>query len=185
MVKVLLTEANFLILDEPTNHLDLDSKDILLRALKQFTGTILFVSHDRDFLNSLATTIIELTPDGARTYKGNYDEYLYRKQMISGAVDSSTPAGKSAQQEQKKVTQAAAPVVNSKEAYELRKKISNVTKKVERLDAEFAELTGKLGFFAYGSDQYNNVLDQQRKVQEDKAKAERTWEELQAQLERL
>lgn len=185
MVKVLLADANLLILDEPTNHLDLDSKDILLKALKQFSGTILFVSHDRSFLNDLATVIIELTPTGTHTYQGNYDEYLYRKQMIAGAQDSSTVPGKSVQQEQKKVVQQAAPINNSKEAYELRKKISNVTKKIERQDAEFADLASKLGFYEYGSEQYNKLLDQQRKIQEEKAKAERTWEELQAQLDRL
>lgn len=180
MVKVLLTDANFLILDEPTNHLDLDSKDILLRALKQFTGTILFVSHDRDFLNSLATTIIELTPNGARTYKGNYDEYLYRKQMNSGLQEASAP--KVIEKQEVKKTSQSTSTLNSKEAHELRKKISNIEKKISRLDADFNDLTEKLSFYAYGSDQYNRVLDQQRTIQEEKAKAERNWEELQAKL---
>lgn len=180
MVKVLLTDANFLILDEPTNHLDLDSKDILLRALKQFTGTILFVSHDRDFLNSLATTIIELTSNGARTYKGNYDEYLYRKQMNSGSQELA--ASKPVEKQEVKKTSQSTSTLNSKEAHELRKKISNIEKKISRLDADFNDLTEKLSFYAYGSDQYNRVLDQQRTIQEEKAKAERNWEELQAKL---
>lgn len=187
MVKVLLTDANFLILDEPTNHLDLDSKDILLRALTQFTGTILFVSHDRDFLNSLATTIIELTPQGARMYKGNYDEYLYRKQMISPTQGVATNIQQNDKQESKKDSSQSRVNQNKassgKEAYELRKKMSNLEKKISRLEDDFKNLAEKLGFYAYGSDQYNRVLDQQRAIQEEKAKSERTWEELQAKYE--
>ncbi len=62
MVKVLLANANFLILDEPTNHLDLESKEILQKSLNEYKGTMLFVSHDRDFLDGLATRVLELTP---------------------------------------------------------------------------------------------------------------------------
>ena len=80
MIKVLLQQANFLLLDEPTNHLDIPSKDILLKALKNYSGTIVFVSHDRDFINKLATSIIELTPQGTVTYAGNYDDYLTQKE---------------------------------------------------------------------------------------------------------
>ena len=82
MVKILLQNANFLLLDEPTNHLDIVSKDILLDALRQFDGTILFVSHDRTFLNSLATDILELTPNRMYSYSGNYDAYLYHKKHL-------------------------------------------------------------------------------------------------------
>ena len=79
MLKTLLQESNFLILDEPTNHLDIVSKDMLLRALKAYPGTLLFVSHDQDFVNKLATHILELTPDGTTLYKGNFDEFLDQK----------------------------------------------------------------------------------------------------------
>ncbi|MFH1832177.1 MAG: ABC-F family ATP-binding cassette domain-containing protein [bacterium] len=81
MVKVLLKEANLLILDEPTNHLDIQSQEVLLDALKQFPGTILFVSHDRTFLNGLATKIFELSPAGVASYEGNYDSFLYQKEQ--------------------------------------------------------------------------------------------------------
>src|SRR4030095_4319702 len=72
MIKVLLQNANLLLLDEPTNHLDIQSKDILLTALQAYQGTILFVSHDQDFVNKLATDIVELSVDGAKEYQGNY-----------------------------------------------------------------------------------------------------------------
>ncbi len=79
MTKVLLQEANFLMLDEPTNHLDIESKEILLSALKQFRGTILFVTHDRSFLESLATRILKLSDNGIVSYPGDYESYLYQK----------------------------------------------------------------------------------------------------------
>lgn len=83
MVITLLQKANLLLLDEPTNHLDIASKEILLRALQQFEGTIIFVSHDRDFINGLATDIFELTSTGICQYAGNFDDYLYQKNAAS------------------------------------------------------------------------------------------------------
>ena len=72
----MLSEANFLILDEPTNHLDITSKEILESALNQYTGTVLFVSHDRYFINKTATRIMDLTEQTIVNYVGNYDYYL-------------------------------------------------------------------------------------------------------------
>lgn len=80
---VLMQDANFLLLDEPTNHLDMPSKEILIQALSEFTGTILFVSHDHYFINKLATRIVELTPKGAVNYQGNYDAYLHQKALLT------------------------------------------------------------------------------------------------------
>ena len=88
MAIVLMQDANFLLLDEPTNHLDMPSKEILIQALSEFTGTILFVSHDHYFINKLATRIVELTPKGAFSYQGNYDAYLHQKSLLSPAAAS-------------------------------------------------------------------------------------------------
>src|SRR5699024_10746283 len=79
LAKLMLQRANFLILDEPTNHLDLDSKEVLEDALMNFPGTILFVSHDRYFINKIADTVLELTVDGTTTYLGNFDYYIEKK----------------------------------------------------------------------------------------------------------
>lgn len=79
LLKLILSDANFLLLDEPTNHLDIDSKEILEKALLQYDGTILSVSHDRYFLNHLTTKLIELTPDGTESFLGNYNYYMEKK----------------------------------------------------------------------------------------------------------
>ena len=73
------SKANFLILDEPTNHLDLDSKEVLENALIDYPGTLLFVSHDRYFINRIATRVLELSPDHAEEYLGDYDYYTEKK----------------------------------------------------------------------------------------------------------
>ncbi len=84
LAKLMLSNANFLILDEPTNHLDITSKEILENALKNYTGTLLYVSHDRYFINQTATRILDLTPTGITSYIGNYDYYV-EQQLVSTA----------------------------------------------------------------------------------------------------
>lgn len=83
LAKLMLSNANFLILDEPTNHLDITSKEILEQALNQYTGTVLYVSHDRYFINKTATRILELTGETFINYIGNYDYYLEKKDLMN------------------------------------------------------------------------------------------------------
>ena len=83
LAKLMLSEANFLILDEPTNHLDITSKEILEQALNSYTGTVLYVSHDRYFINQTATRILELTGQTFLNYIGNYDYYLEKKELMA------------------------------------------------------------------------------------------------------
>jgi ATP-binding cassette, subfamily F, member 3 len=80
LAKLMMQEANFLILDEPTNHLDLDSKEVLEAALVDYPGTLLFVSHDRYFINKIATQVVEMNPDQTRLFLGDYDYYVDKKQ---------------------------------------------------------------------------------------------------------
>ncbi len=81
LLKMLLHPANFLLLDEPTNHLDLRAKDVLLEALMKYTGTVVFVSHDRYFIDKLATRVFEIGEGKVEIYPGNYEDYLWRKQL--------------------------------------------------------------------------------------------------------
>ncbi len=80
MARMLLQPPNFLLLDEPTNHLDLQAKDVLLEALQKFTGTVVFVSHDRYFIDKLATRIFQIEGGGLYDYPGNYEDFLWQKE---------------------------------------------------------------------------------------------------------
>lgn len=191
MVKTLLTKSNFLLLDEPTNHLDLDAKDILLKALKQFSGTLLFVSHDRVFLDDLATMVIELTPHGVHTYAGNFSSYLYHKSCMGlgsegvqeqhGPTKLSLAAQTSSSGAQKKQDPQAAsdkkniaPGLSGKEAYELRKKVTSIERKIEKTEARLQELA--LEPF---SDETKNET---KRLKELSAELTQEWELLQKKL---
>ena len=97
LAKLMLSEANFLILDEPTNHLDIVSKEILEQALNRYTGTVLYVSHDRYFINTTATRILDLTGGVLVNYIGNYDYYLEKHDILT---PSSSVESKATQEEE-------------------------------------------------------------------------------------
>jgi ATP-binding cassette subfamily F protein 3 len=90
LLKMLLHPANFLLLDEPTNHLDLRAKDVLLEALMKYTGTVVFVSHDRYFIDNLATRVFEIGEGKVEIYPGNYEDYLWRKQGGAAELQAQT-----------------------------------------------------------------------------------------------
>ena len=94
LAKLMLSDANFLLLDEPTNHLDITSKEILESALCRYTGTVLYVSHDRYFINRTATRILDLTSQSLINYIGNYDYYLEKKDDVEAAFAARNAAGK-------------------------------------------------------------------------------------------
>ncbi|MDF2887730.1 MAG: transporter related protein [Lacrimispora sp.] len=99
LAKLMLSEANFLILDEPTNHLDITSKEILEGALVNYTGTVLYVSHDRYFINKTATRILDLTNQTLVNYIGNYDYYLEKKDIMTGLLNPVTETASVASEE--------------------------------------------------------------------------------------
>jgi ATP-binding cassette subfamily F protein 3 len=176
MVKILLQNANFLVLDEPTNHLDIASKNILLKALLQFDGTILFVSHDRSFLNGLATDIVELTSQRVFTYAGNYDEYLYHKKHMSTEPSSATivshhvaiTAGKQHQMARK----------HNDSTY---RQLQKVVKKIETLEKQKVETLRVFEEFSFGTKEYEDALARLQKIERDLALHTKTWEQLELQ----
>jgi ATP-binding cassette subfamily F protein 3 len=93
VARMLLRPSNTLLLDEPTNHLDLDSKDVLLDALEDFGGTLIFVSHDRYFVDKLATKIVEIGGGGALVYPGTYEEFLWSRKEREAAAAGSRGSG--------------------------------------------------------------------------------------------
>ena len=89
LARILVSPSNFLLLDEPTNHLDMRAKDVLLDAIAAFSGTVVFVSHDRYFIDRLATRVIEVENGVITTYEGNYEDYLRKKEQLAAAAESS------------------------------------------------------------------------------------------------
>ena len=94
LARILVSPSNFLLLDEPTNHLDMRAKDVLLEAIAAFSGTIIFVSHDRYFIDRLATRVLEVENGSVISYEGNYEDYLRKKELMATAGDSSTASSK-------------------------------------------------------------------------------------------
>ena len=143
LAKLMLSEANFLILDEPTNHLDIVSKEILEDALREYTGTVLYVSHDRYFINRTATRILELTGETLVNYIGNYDYYLEKKEELTKAYVPSANAGVSAgdskEPEQPAVSAAQQDWKAQKEAQARQRKKENDLRKLEERIAALEE----------------------------------------------
>ena len=129
LAKLMLSEANFLILDEPTNHLDIASKEILEEALNSYTGTVLYVSHDRYFINQTATRIMDLTNQAIVNYIGDYDYYLEKKEEMTRIY---APVQETAAQEVKEnVSETKRTWQQQKEEQALKRKRENELKKVE------------------------------------------------------
>jgi len=141
--KLMLAQANLLILDEPTNHLDLFSREVLEAALIDYEGTVLFISHDRYFLNKMAERIVELTPAGANYFLGNYDDMLEKKLEIEEAKQEAARRAAATKQAQAQETTSS-----SVQSYEVEKqqKRAERTKqrKLESLEAEIAKLEASI-----------------------------------------
>lgn len=150
LAKLMLSNANFLILDEPTNHLDITSKEILENALNSYTGTVLFVSHDRYFINSTATRIIELANKTVVNYIGNYDYYLEKKDIL-GAKPITNNTSKSSSSAISKLNWQEEKVKQAQQ-----KKIKNEIKRTEErmalIEAEIEELDNMYAAPAISSD---------------------------------
>lgn len=172
MIKVLLKKANFLILDEPTNHLDLQSKEILLNALNEYHGTILFVSHDIDFINNLATKVFELTSNGLGSYEGNFDSFLEYQKSQSFSV-----AGSKAN-----IKNISIANINKGAKEQLD---NNAKKSIKALETQIAKLekdieTINQTFFSasYGTKEYDNLTTKLKNAQDSLNKAYHEWEQL-------
>ncbi len=131
LAKLMLSEANFLILDEPTNHLDIASKEILEEALNSYTGTVLYVSHDRYFINQTATRILDLTNQSVVNYIGDYDYYLEKKEELT---EKYAPTAQEATEEAKEETSSEGKLTwqQQKEEQARKRKQENELKKVEK-----------------------------------------------------
>ena len=137
LAKLSLENNNFLILDEPTNHLDIDSKEVLENALIDFDGTLLFVSHDRYFINRVATQVLELSEEGSTLYLGDYDYYLEKKAELEALAVAQAEAEPASSTEEVTGNNYHLQKQNQKE---LRK----IIRRIEQLEAEMEELDQKI-----------------------------------------
>ena len=137
LAKLMLSNANFLILDEPTNHLDITSKEILENALNSYTGTVLFVSHDRYFINSTATRIIELANKTVVNYIGNYDYYLEKKDIL-GAKPITNNISKSSSSAISKLNWQEEKVKQAQQK-KIKNEIKRTEERMEELDNMYAD----------------------------------------------
>ena len=187
LAKLVLSNANFLILDEPTNHLDIMSKEILEDALNGYEGTILYVSHDRYFINRTAHRILDLTEGQFVSYVGNYDYYLEKHDTVMAAIEASAPqntdadntaAAKAAESEVKLDWKA-----QKEEQARLRKKENDLKKceeKIAELEARISEIDTEMSDPAIGTQvaKLQELSKEQTSCQEQLEKLYEQWEEL-------
>ncbi|WPK13568.1 ABC-F family ATP-binding cassette domain-containing protein [Lysinibacillus louembei] len=186
LAKLMMQKANFLVLDEPTNHLDLDSKEILENALIDYPGTLLFVSHDRYFINRIATKVVELASDGSFEYLGDYDYYVEKKQELTELAamkESSTVEATS-------TVKASTSMIDKdakKRERQIRRQLEEIEGKMVALDAQISALEEQLCDPAIFSDhekalKIQNELDAAKSAHET---FEMEWLELSEEVENL
>lgn len=186
LAKLSMNRENFLILDEPTNHLDIDNKEVLENALIDYEGTLLFVSHDRYFINRIATKVIELSKDGSRLFLGDYDYYLEKKKeeaeiaalLAEETAEKSISTGKRSFQQTKE---------SQKLLRNLKRKIAEVEEQMAELDETIVQLEQAMSSPEILDDhvrlnEMNTELEQARQKQEELLTQ---WEDFSLELEEI
>ena len=167
LAKLLLTNANFLLLDEPTNHLDIASKEILEDALLNYEGTVLFISHDRYFINKVATRIIEMTPTKLNNFPGNYDHYI---EIISKPKEEIKKTNTTYEQNKAKLS------IDRKKQNQIRK----LEQQISSLEKTIDSLNQKLSLDEYVNDyiKYNELTEEIQTNEEKLLLLMDEWEQL-------
>ena len=186
LARMLLQPSNFLLLDEPTNHLDLQAKDVLLEALRKFTGTVVFVSHDRYFIDKLATRIFQIEGGELYDYPGNYEDYLWQKQrreaapvVIPGGLQSIREFGTlGKREEQEPQSKKLNPILIRK----MRKRREELEEEIARCEAEIAAYELDLANFksAQESIRLAALIEERRTQLKEMMK---DWEQIELALE--
>lgn len=176
LAKLMLSNANFLILDEPTNHLDIMSKEILESALNRYTGTVLYVSHDRYFINKTAGRIIELSANTVTNYIGNYDYYLEKRDILA-------PKEIKAAKEEKSTAVKDDWKAQKEEQARIRKRqsdIAKIEKSIEKLEAENAGIDEQLALPEVYTDvpKLMKLNERKQQIGEELTKLYEEWETL-------
>ncbi|MHA7611189.1 ABC-F family ATP-binding cassette domain-containing protein [Weissella viridescens] len=188
LTKLSMEQANFLILDEPTNHLDIDSREVLETALNEYNGTIFFVSHDRYFINEVASEIVELTPTGTNFFDGDYDYYLEKR------VDSATLAEVEAEAKTVAVKPEDTPKSSSldhkarqKELRKLQRALDDVENQMAQQEDAKAAVSEQLNDPDIGTDipKLTDLSNQAQAIEDKLAELEERWTDLSYQIEEL
>ncbi|MBP3910537.1 MAG: ABC-F family ATP-binding cassette domain-containing protein [Niameybacter sp.] len=183
LAKIMLSKANFLILDEPTNHLDMMSKEVLENALNQYEGTILYVSHDRYFINQTATKVLDMQKDHMSVYLGDYDYYMEKKKEIpilstSGTQQNTPTSSKEDWQKQKEL---------QNRIKKLQSTLTSIEEKIEIEEGKLAELDEQLCLEEVytNPDASRDIMNQKAAIEENIASLYTNWEETSEELEML
>lgn len=182
LAKLSMENNNFLILDEPTNHLDIDSKEVLENALIDFDGTLLFVSHDRYFINRVATQVLELSEEGSTLYLGDYDYYLEKKAELEVLAAAQAEADPVSSTEEVTSNDYHLQKQNQKELRKITRRIEQLEAEMEELDQKIQDITETMHSTNDAADlvQLQSELDQLT-VQQEAVMEE--WAELSEQVE--
>ena len=192
LARMLLNPANFLLLDEPTNHLDLRAKDVLLDALRNYNGTLVFVSHDRYFIDQLATRVFEIENGQVNVYPGNYEDYLYRKQGAAAPAPAAEAApGPAARGGEAAAAEPAAPEpparprrANPLKVRQLEQQAEELEEAAARLEQEIAEIERALQTFVSAEETRRRMEMLEARRQELEQTLAR-WEQISLELEQL
>ncbi|HUP04129.1 MAG TPA: ABC-F family ATP-binding cassette domain-containing protein [Bryobacteraceae bacterium] len=181
LARMLMQPSNFLLLDEPTNHLDMRAKDVLLQSLQDYTGTVVFVSHDRYFIDKLATRVFEVEDGRVHVFPGNYEDYLWRKSGGGNMAAPQTPA-----QTAREAQPAAKPEkrVNPLKVQRMRERLGSIEEKVGQLEAGIADCESALAHFVSAEEtrRVSELLETQRA---NLATLMGEWEEITQSIEAM
>ena len=180
LAKLSMENNNFLILDEPTNHLDIDSKEVLENALIDFDGTLLFVSHDRYFINRVATHILELSENGSTIYLGDYDYYVEKKTELATSQEEEA-AAYSQEKEVSPVNDYQAQKESQKELRKLMRQIENLEVEIEELETQAQAISEQM-LTSNDADELMQLQAELDKISQRQEEAMLEWEELSEQV---
>ena len=180
LAKLSMENNNFLILDEPTNHLDIDSKEVLENALIDFDGTLLFVSHDRYFINRVATHILELSENGSTLYLGDYDYYVEKKAEVE-AIQTAEASTSNQEKEESPVNDYQAQKESQKEARKLMRQIESLESEIEELESKSQAISEQM-LETNDAEKLMEMQAELEKISHRQEAAMLEWEELSEQV---